>query len=76
MLFKSGEKSLLKPLWEKEKELVTSIFSFSQNIFHSSKNRFQFLSQIYILLSADAFSLDQTTILSFGKELSMMHHTN
>ena len=34
------EKSLLKTLWEKEKMLVTSIFSFSHNVFHSSQNKF------------------------------------
>ena len=33
-------KSLLKTLWKKEKILVTSIFSFSQNVFYPSQNKF------------------------------------
>ena len=32
--------SLLKTLWEKEKMLVTSIFSFSHNVFHPSQYKF------------------------------------
>ena len=34
----------LKTLWEKEKVLVTSIFSFSHNVFYPAGNKFQFLS--------------------------------
>ena len=41
------EGSLLKTLWEKEKMLVTSIFSFSHNVFYPFQNNFQFLSQFY-----------------------------
>ena len=33
------ERSLLKTLWEKEKMLVTSIFSFSQNVFNTIKDK-------------------------------------
>ena len=36
----------LKTLLEKKEMLVTSIFSFSSNVFHPASNRFQFL--IYI----------------------------
>ena len=36
--------SLLKTLWEKEKMLVTSIFSFSHNIFFSVNQLLQILS--------------------------------
>ena len=48
--------------------LVTSIFSFSHNVFHTSKKHFQYLS--HIKLSANAFKLDQSKILLFRKELS------
>ena len=34
------EESLLKTNWEKEKLLETSIFSFSQNVFHLHKVSF------------------------------------
>ena len=34
------EKSLLKTLWEKEKMLVSIIFSFSHNVFYPSQNQF------------------------------------
>ena len=63
-----NKRSLLKTLWEKEEMLVTSIFSFSHNVFYPSQNKFQFFSHIY-LSSANAFSLNQSKILSFGKEL-------
>ena len=39
-----GKQSLLKTLWEKEKLLVTSNFSFSQSVFYPSKE----LSAIFI----------------------------
>ena len=54
-------RNLLKTLWEKEKMLVTSVLYCSQNKFH--------FSVTFILLSANAFNLDQYKILSFGKEL-------
>ena len=50
----------LKTLWEKEKMLVASIFSFSHNVFNPIKDKnhhFKYLN------------LDQYKILSFGKEL-------
>ena len=34
-----SKRNLLKTLWEKEKMLVTSIFSFSHNAFYPSQNR-------------------------------------
>ena len=40
----------LKTVWEKEKMLVTSIFSFSQNVFYPFKLKFQFLSHIYCVI--------------------------
>ena len=45
-----GLRSLLKTLWEKEKMLVTSIFSFSHNVFYPSLNKFQFFSYIYFVV--------------------------
>ena len=36
---RSWVKSLLKALWEKEKMLVTSIFSFSHHVFYSALNK-------------------------------------
>ena len=45
-----SQRSLLKTLWEKEKILVTSIFSFSHNVFYPSQNKFQFFSHIYFIV--------------------------
>ena len=51
-----------------KKMLVTSIFSFFYNVFYPSQGKYPFL--IYILMSyANAFNLDRTKILTFGKEL-------
>ena len=36
------DRSLLKTLWEKETMLVTSIVSFSHNVFYPAGNKFQF----------------------------------
>ena len=43
-------RNLLKTLWEKEKMLATSIFSFSHNIFYPSQDKFPFLSHIYFVI--------------------------
>ena len=53
---------------KKEKMLVTSIFSFSHHAFYPFLNKFKILSHI-LLLSANAFNLDQSKILSFSKYL-------
>ena len=45
-----NKRSLLKTLWDKEKMLVTSIFSLSHNVFNPFKNKVQVLSSIYIVL--------------------------
>ena len=50
--------------------LVTSIFPFSHNVFSSSQNKFHFFCHINFV-SAVAFHLDQSKILSFGKELNV-----
>ena len=48
--------------------LKTNIFSYSHNVFNLSQNKSQFFGHIY-LSSANAFNLDKSKILSFGKEL-------
>ena len=64
--------SLLKTLWEKEKLLVTSNFSFSHSIFCP----FGELSAIFLsnleLLSANAFCLGESKNLLFGNGLSLL----
>ena len=44
------KRSLLKTIWEKEKMLVTSIFSFSHNVFFQFQKEFLFLSHIYFVV--------------------------
>ena len=44
------ESSLLKTLWEKEKMLVTSIFSFSHIVFYPSQIKFPFFGHIYFVV--------------------------
>ena len=45
-----GKKKKLKTLLEKEKRLITSIFSFSKNVFYPSPVKFQFFSHVYFVL--------------------------
>ena len=52
----------------KGENAVTSIFSFSHNVFYLSPRIFLFLI-IFILSSANAFNLDQSKNLSFSKGL-------
>ena len=55
--------------------LVTSIFSFSQNVFYPSQNKFQFFNHIYFVV-CKCFQFDQSKILLFGKKLMYVHlHT-
>ena len=63
-------KNHLKTLWEKEKMLVTNIFSFSNNVYNPIKDQIISLSPL-ILLSANAFNFDPSKILPFGKELNI-----
>ena len=44
------ERILLKTMWKKEKMLVTSIFSFSHNVFYPIKDRNHYLSFIYSVI--------------------------
>ena len=58
--------SLLKTLWEKEKLLITSNFSFSKSAFYPSGK----LSAIVInlkLSSANSFSSEESKICHFGR---------
>ena len=56
----------LKKLWEKEKMLVTSIFSFYHNVFYPYQHKFQFFNTH--LSSANSSNLDRSRNLSFGQE--------
>ena len=40
------ETNLLKTAWKKKKMLVTSIFSFSHNVFYPMKDKFNVMSNI------------------------------
>ena len=44
------KRPLLKTLWEKEKMLVTSIFSFSHNVFYPFQTNFIFFIHIYFVV--------------------------
>ena len=59
---------LLKTLWEKEKMLVTSIFSFSHNVFYPSTDEFKPLSHIWIVV-CKCFQFGQVQNFVIGKEL-------
>ena len=62
------ERSLLKTLWEKEKLLLEAISPFPTMFSTLSKTEIiNFLT--FNLSSANAFNLDSSKILSFGKEL-------
>ena len=61
----------MKTLRKKEKMLVTSIFSFSHNVFYRFETDFMF-SVTFIVSSANAFILDLSKILLFGKELNKL----
>ena len=65
------ERSLQKTLWEKEKMLVTSIFTFSHCFSTLHKSNFK-ISVTFILSSANAFDLDKPKVLSFGNELTRL----
>ena len=67
--------SLLKTLWEKEKLLVTSNFSFSHSVFYT----FWELSAIFIKLKivvCKLYQFGRVQNLSFGKGLSRRFNFN
>ena len=49
--------------------LETSIFSFSRNVFYPSQKECPYFLITFIVLSANAFNLNQSKKLLFGKEL-------
>ena len=55
--------------WEKEKMLVTGIFSFSHRVFYPSQKEFLFSSYIHFVVCR-CFQLGQSQNLLFGKELN------
>ena len=56
---------------EKEKMLVTSIFSFSRSVFSTLSKRENIILATFNLSSTNAFNFVTSKILSFGKELRM-----
>ena len=63
-------------MWEKEKMLVTSIFSFSHIVFYplppkKKKKKFLFISYICFVVFKNAFSVNQSKSLLLGKELKI-----
>ena len=66
-------RSLLKTLWEKEKLLVTSNFSFSHRVFYLF-GKLPFSSNL-ILLPANCFSLEESKICCLGKGLTFYYFT-
>ena len=59
-------KEHVKTLWEKEKMLVTSIFSFAHIVFCPFHNKSLFSSYVYFVLSLNAFNSDVSKIFLFG----------
>ena len=59
--------SLLKTLWEKEKLLVTSNFSFSHSVFSLLENFLGFSTNLKLSSSANPLSLEESIICLFGK---------
>ena len=57
-----GKTSLLKTLWEKEKLLVMSNFSFSHSVFSTRLDNFLPFSLDLKLSSANSFSLEESKI--------------
>ena len=61
-------KRLLKALWEKEKLLVTSNFSFSRSVFHPFKELFAIFIEFEIVVWK-FFQFEGVQNVSFGKGL-------
>ena len=69
----SGKRNRLKILREKEKMLLSNIFSFPHRFLPiQKKTQIMFLSYIF-LSSANAINLDLSKILLFDKELQVMN---
>ena len=63
----SRNKSILKILWEKEKILVTCIFSFSYNVFYPIKEKFIIFIHSLYCIYIYVFILDTSKNFSCGK---------
>ena len=59
-------------MWEKEKMLVTSIFSFFHHVFTIPYTNFNFWAT-FILSLQNAFDLNNYKIFSLGKEFTLYH---
>ena len=66
LILRVCSESLLKTLWEKEKLLVKSNFSFSYGIFYLLENSLPFSLNLK-LLSANSFWLEESKICRLGK---------
>ena len=66
---------LLKTLWEKEKLLVTSNFSFTHSAFYPFSELFAIFIKLEIVVCR-LFQLGRVSNLSFGKELRVINPTN
>ena len=64
--------SLLKTLWEKEKILVTSNFSFSHSVFYHFGELFAIFVKFKIVV-CKVFQFGRVYILLFGKGLTLYH---
>ena len=69
------KKNPFKRLWKREKILVTSIFSFSHNVFYPSQNKFQLFSRIYFVV-CNNFNLTILGICHLVKSKSFKCRTN
>ena len=67
------KEAFLKTLWEKEKMLITSIFSTMFSTIPEPNLNFSFTS---ILSSANAFNMDRSKILSVSKEFTLFKTTD
>ena len=74
-IIRPQRRRLWKIMWDKEKMLVISIFSFSPSFLTYRREKSSSLTASN-LLSANAFNLDQSEILSFGKELKAFADDN
>ena len=69
-LAKKWGRRLLKTMWEREEMLVTSIFSFSLSVFYTAKRQIGLFEKEFHMLSAHAFTMCKTYILSWSPSLN------
>ena len=66
----SGKGAFFKTLWEKEKKLLTSMFSFSHNVFYTIKDRNYHLCYVYFAV-CKCFELVQGQIFVVWESSSL-----